>query len=293
MEQPLRKSFFNDPMFPFEMVYRDRKSPQHELPEHLHDRYELVYIYEGRGTFLLNHNFYDMSEGDLFVIPGNTIHRAFPDTEVPVLSTALFFSPSLVRIPSLGDTHFILSSFEWARKRRKYKVNIPEALRGTFMSIIEQIKMELEDRKSGYKHAICLQLQFLLLQLNRLMSQVQSETEDPVHSVPQWMQSLLLFIDLHHTENDLCLTTLSKRASVSTSHLSRAFKQYTGISVIDYVNAKRIANTKEMLLTSDSSLEIIAQKCGFESLSHFHRLFKLLTGVTPGAYRRGNQLFKG
>lgn len=286
MNQPIRKSFFIDSMFPFKMAYQDRKSPQHELPEHIHDHYELVYVYEGKGTFFLNHGFYDMNEGDLFIIPVNTIHRAFPDAELPVTSTALFFSPSLVQLSPLGDTYSNLYSFDLARKRRRYKLHIPEDLRIQFLSIIEQIKMELQEKKIGYKHAICLHLQNLLLQTNRLSFLTQADIIDTVPIIPEWMQNLLHYIDSHHTENDLRLSALAERVSVSAAHLSRVFKQFTGMNVTDYVNAKRIVNAKELLLTTDIPVELIARSCGYESLSHFHRLFKLLTGVTPGAYRR-------
>lgn len=50
---PLRKPFQGDPLFPMEMVYRTKKSPQLELPHHLHDLYELVYVYQGKGTFFI------------------------------------------------------------------------------------------------------------------------------------------------------------------------------------------------------------------------------------------------
>jgi AraC-like DNA-binding protein len=286
MNKPIRKSFFNDPMFPFEMVYQDRKAPQHELPEHIHDRYELVYVYEGRGTFFLNHGFYDMHEGDLFIIPGNTIHRAFPDAEFPVTSTAIFFSPSLVQLSPLGDTYSNLHSFDLAKKRSRYKLHIPEAIRVQFLSIVEQIKTELLEKKIGYKHAVCLHLQNLLLQTNRLSSLTQADIMNTVPMIPEWMQNLLQYIDSHHTNNDLRLSVLAERVSVSAAHLSRAFKQLTGMNVTDYVNAKRIVNAKELLLTTDDPVELIARSCGYESLPHFHRLFKLLTGVTPASYRR-------
>ena len=59
------------------------------------------------------------------------------------------------------------------------------------------------------------------------------------------------------------------------------------MNVTDYVNAKRIVLAKEQLLGSDDNVSLIAERCGFESLPHFHRVFKKLTGTTPASYRRG------
>jgi AraC-like DNA-binding protein len=61
------------------------------------------------------------------------------------------------------------------------------------------------------------------------------------------------------------------------------------MNVTDYVNAKRISLAKERLLESDDSVSLIAERCGFESLPHFHRIFKKITGQTPGAYKRGQR----
>ena len=51
--QPYRKSFAGDPLFPFEIVYKTIKYPDNELPNHLHDHYELVYVHSGQGIFSL------------------------------------------------------------------------------------------------------------------------------------------------------------------------------------------------------------------------------------------------
>jgi AraC-like DNA-binding protein len=58
------------------------------------------------------------------------------------------------------------------------------------------------------------------------------------------------------------------------------------MSVTDFVNAKRIMMAKEMLRRTDRSVGEVAERCGFDSLPHFHRVFRALTGTTPGAWRR-------
>src|SRR5688572_8751444 len=101
---PVRKEFDANDAFPFSFAYKNTKSSQSELPEHFHDWYEIVYVYRGKGTFFIDHTFYEMKQGDLFLIPGNTIHRATPDKETPVTSTAIYFSPNMVQAHHLGDS---------------------------------------------------------------------------------------------------------------------------------------------------------------------------------------------
>ncbi len=285
---PIRKSFSDDPLFPFGFVHKDTKSPQRELPDHLHDRYELVYVYGGKGTIFIDQKFYDMGQGDLFVIPGNSIHRAFPDPVDPVTSTAVFFSPSMISYEKLDDSYNSLRCFELARKRKHYKIETTGQLQEQTEAILEEIHDELQLKRIGYRHAILLFLQRWLLLLNRDAASTPTEVTDDESLGPPWMREILRYIALH-PESDLGLSALAGRASVTGAHFSRVFKQMTGMNVTDYINAKRIGQVKELLLETDESIGSIADRCGFESLPHFHRIFKRITGMTPGAYKRGKR----
>jgi AraC-like DNA-binding protein len=283
----IRKAFFEDRLFPFELVYKDMKSPQNELPDHLHDRFEIVYVYSGSGTIFINWSFYDMNAGDLFISPGNTIHRAFPDPYDPVTSTALFFAPVFVEMNSLGDSYSSLYCFDRVRKRKHFKLETKEPMRLQTEAILEQIHGEYQVKRTGYRHAIRLLLLNLLLVLNRM------EFPDFIHSAkdiqigPAWMKESLQYIDQSHVEPGLRLSILAKRASVTAAHFARVFKQHTDMKVTDYINAKRVVRAKELLLTTDYSMATIASECGFDSLPYFHRVFKTIVGATPGAYKRG------
>ncbi|WP_373231137.1 helix-turn-helix domain-containing protein [Cohnella sp.] len=282
---PIRKSFSDDPLFPFDFVYKDTKSPQRELPDHLHDRYELIYVYGGKGTLFIDQKFYDMGPGDIFLIPGNSIHRALPDTVEPVTSTAIFFAPSLISHENLDDSYSSLRCFELARKWKHYKIETSAQLQKHMVMALEDIHLELNQKNPGYRYAISLQLQQVLLRLNRLVMSMHVSELDDARIGPLWMNKILHYIAQHPDQN-LGLSALAEQASVTPAHFSRVFKQLTGMNVTDYVNAKRIAQAKELIRTTDEGLSWIADRCGFESLPHFHRMFKRMTGQTPGAYKR-------
>lgn len=282
---PYRKPFFGDPLFPFEMTYRKKRSPQFELPDHLHDRYEVVYVHAGKGTFFINQTLYDMRPGDLFAIPGNTIHRSMTDEDDPIVSTALFFSPGFVQDDPFDVQYAVLGIYELARKQHTYRFELPDDLRTFTAETMAAMQAELKGQKTGYRHGIRLLLQQLLLGLNRYVhGSWPGETTAPSVG-PAWVREALRQIDAHPNKG-FRLAELAGQASVSPSHFSRVFKQLTGMNVTDYVNAKRVMSAKELLANSDESIARIAEQCGFDALPHFYRTFRQMAGLTPAQYRK-------
>ncbi len=279
---PYRKRFEANTAFPFACVYRDTKTAQAELPDHLHDWYELVYVYNGHGTFFIDQTIYSAQAGDIFLIPGNTIHRSFPDPDDPKTSTALFFNPTLLHTPSLGDPFTYLRCFEQADRAKSYKLASSEAERRELEALIEAIRLEEQEQKRGYRHAVLNLLQRMLLLLGR---RVASPEPTQTGRAPDWMADALTYIDEYPAEQ-LGLSQLAERANVTAAHFSRVFKKLTGMNVTEYVTTKRILRAKKLLTGTADSVAAIALGCGFESVPHFHRMFKKLTGMTPAQYKK-------
>lgn len=73
---------------------------------------------------------------------------------------------------------------------------------------------------------------------------------------------------------------------VNEDYLTRIFKQELGISPWDYLNRYRIFQAKELLRQTHDSVGHIGQRVGFSDASYFSRVFRRLTGVSPGTYRK-------
>ncbi|WP_308638771.1 AraC family transcriptional regulator [Paenibacillus silvisoli] len=282
---PLRKHFDPDTSIPIELVLHSTKNLQSELPDHLHDWHEIIYVHSGTGSFFINHSFYEMQAGDLYLIPGNTIHRTLPHSEEPITSSAMFFSGQYIQSTSIGkDAYSFLRCFDLAKSERHYRIELLAAERVRIESLIDEMNEEVRMRQPGCKQAVLLLLQTVLLHTNRKMSTGEPKQQHGSNH-PQWLQSALEFIDARLVEN-ISLSMLASRAAVSTSYFSRMFKQLTGINVTDYIIAKRIMHAKELIGSTDHTIAEIANQCGFESLPHFYRMFKKLSGTTPAHYKR-------
>lgn len=88
-----------------------------------------------------------------------------------------------------------------------------------------------------------------------------------------------------HASNDISIGELAREAGVSRVYLSRAFERQFGVPPHVYLNAVRLANARQLLL-SGMSLATVAVTAGFADQSHFTRRFKGSVGLSPGAWLR-------
>ncbi len=84
----------------------------------------------------------------------------------------------------------------------------------------------------------------------------------------------------------LSLDEVATACSVNPSYLSRVFHQSTGFTFTEYVNRMRIDRAKHLLGTRPSAFVYeVARELGFEDSAYFSRLFREITGTTPGTWR--------
>jgi len=77
-----------------------------------------------------------------------------------------------------------------------------------------------------------------------------------------------------------------RRSGVAERSFKRRFKKATGYSPIDYVQRLRVDEAKRRLERTGAPIDEIGWQVGYEDPTFFRRLFKRITGVTAGAYRR-------
>lgn len=83
----------------------------------------------------------------------------------------------------------------------------------------------------------------------------------------------------------LSLNDISNYVGFSVSYISRVFKEETGENISTYINRIRVDNSKVILLDESIPLVEVAYLVGFDDQSYYSKVFKKITGVTPGRFR--------
>ncbi|RZL59097.1 MAG: AraC family transcriptional regulator [Pedobacter sp.] len=84
----------------------------------------------------------------------------------------------------------------------------------------------------------------------------------------------------------LLVSDLAQRINHDSDYFSRQFKQHTGMRPINFINQKRVERAQYLMATTALNYSQIATHVGFDNLSYFSKMFKRITGLSPGAYKK-------
>lgn len=264
---------------------KGKESKQSSRP-HAHNFFELFFIEDGEGWYRMGDRQIRAKPGDLFAIAPGEIHDpsgldnankwiiAFgADALNPARTDADLF----LRSP---NELFLLSLFKNQDFSSKH-LHIPLANRQRWLTQVQQLKMELENKYLGFTEAARALLILLLIDTNRLAEP--HLQKHPVEKSPL-IKKVFGFIETHYC-NPISLHEVAKAVNLSPAYLTDLVKRETGRTVNRWIVEHRIARARTLLLESDRSVAEIAETVGYLDAGHFIRLFRRINGTTPQAWR--------
>jgi len=169
------------------------------------------------------------------------------------------------------------SSFRRAVKKAKElgaDINNSEARKAYFATpVISQKKL---DSVTGLLNVFA---DYLSIKSNQIAMQT-------VTAEPPVVARAKQFIQEHYAE-ELSLGQVAAAAHSSIFYFCKLFRKTTGTTFTEYVSRTRVEQAKRLLLNHNLRISEIAFKVGFQSLTHFNRVFKHITGESPTVYRVG------
>lgn len=100
----------------------------------------------------------------------------------------------------------------------------------------------------------------------------------------QTVNKVILFIN-DEIEADLTVEDIASDFNISTSHLSRIFREHTGVTLVEYLNIRKVEECQYFLRHTNKGIAEISDLFHFCNQSYFTRVFKKYTGLTPKQFR--------
>lgn len=258
------------------------KHPQGDFLHHYHDCYELYYLYSGERYYFIQDKTYHVTSGSFVLINPNEIHRTGNLGNFGYDRMLIHFSKELLEEYLAVDSS--LNPYQTLEEKIHIITMEPQE-----QNLVEMLLHAMEtEYKSNHQREnsyIKLTLLQLLLFLNHCKPGQQDAALTKLGNTQNTMFEILGYINNNYFEN-LTLESISARYYLSTFYFSRTFKEATGFHFVEYLNNVRIKESKKLLLNTGLSINEIATAVGFNSTTHFGRVFKQITGCSPSAYKK-------
>ena len=272
--------------FDFDFPFRcwDSQLTEFVYPNHWHKYYEIITVLEGRAIITIDGDSTAIMQNDIVLIDPGQVH-AFPQTGSCTMLRIYHFDGSIFS----KDVHLEERLFQ--RKPCLRKISQDEVLYSHIYKIIDTLFIEYREKKKGFWLAIKSGLCQIILAYLRMGNEENRISPEKLASLntEQRLERVLTLIFKEFDRFNLDLDSAAQEAAMSRFHFARFFKRQTGQSFHSYLTKVRLVHAKQLLLMGDLSLEVVASKSGFASLSSFHRNFKADTGSTPDYYRKNNK----
>ncbi|MES2419367.1 MAG: AraC family transcriptional regulator [Bacteroidota bacterium] len=260
---------------------------------HRHKEAQLIWIKEGEGTLLVDNRMHPFKRNDIFFLTANQPHLFKSNPEyfktnsgLQIQALMLFFDPvgKLQPFLALPEMQLISSFLQLAKGGLKIQPAQTDQ--------IIQLMLTIQYAKN---HQVMIQF----LQLLETLSQIQNISAPLVAAGPPpfsesegiRMGHIFNFL-MQHYDRNLTLEEVAASAHLTPPAFCRYFKKHTRQTFVAFLNEIRINEACKKLTGSGytQNISTVAYSCGFNSLTHFNRVFKSLRQQSPKAYL--NQYFK-
>ena len=251
-----------------------------------HENYEMVYMKKGFAVIEIAGQPVSLGPNDIVIIKPMQFHKFIVKSENGCEFIVLNFkfenkiNGEYSEIP-LEDFLNFLSS----RETGSY-IALKVSQRNEIILLLNRILKERESGELGSEFLNYL----LVLELFVLLSRaLKMEWENSIKTKSPKLKELIgISVNFIHTnfERDISLGDIARFVFLSPSYFTRAFKEETGMSPINYLLKVRIERAKELLADTGLKISDIALSVGFSNQQRFNEMFKKYAHLTPLQYRK-------
>ena len=251
------------------------------FPLHWHEFFELTVVIDGSGWNVMNGERHPIAAGDSWLSTPADFHSVEPGADTPLhLCNVLFAQASLQG--AMADLLFA--------RRLGHHVHIEAAAWQSVVGRLAAIEHEQQNREAGWELAMAAHLHLLLLDWHRQRRYHRPgapRAEDLAGSgkaIHPGIQKALAYLQ-HHFRQPLSLEEAADQAHLSSAYFSELFHKATGTTFQQYLQRLRLDFAHALLRAGPSSVTEVALASGFNTVSHFTRVYTRVYGQPPSRSR--------
>lgn len=274
------KNLYDSYNFLFSVQRKKADASLNMSVNHYHNVYEIYYLVQGFRNYFIQDRTYSVEKGDIVLINVQDIHRTMDSKNSPHERILIYFHESFIADVAKEDINLI--EF-FTGDSKVLRLNVSEQV--YVESILFKMLDEDEKKAMGYLTYERILLTELLLFINRYIKRNRNSNINTVSHVHKKMSEVAGYLMANYMKR-ITLKHVAEKFYITPCHLSRSFKKATGFSFIEYLNSLRIKEAQRLLKDTKNSVTKIAELTGFESQTHFGRVFRNLTGMSPLQFRK-------
>lgn len=243
------------------------------MPAHSHDYAEILFVEKGRGVHEVNGELQPITRGDLILIRPFIDTHCIRDSDPNLSILHVAVRASSVRF--LETRYFDANSRFWGGAGKSPMI--------LALSNHQQGWIEEATRRLSASPQSRLEIDRFLLELVEALRGAPPSMGR--QQLTDWLQKACEMIEdpQYFAQGAKGFTLLANR---SKEHVSRELKKCLGKTPTQIVNQARMRYAADKLGHSSVSIIEIAMDCGFNSLSHFYKVFRAAYGIPPRKYRQ-------
>lgn len=246
---------------------------------HYHDCYELYFYLGNAMAYYIEDTAYAVEKYDLIFIDKGTLHRTVYQNGLKE-RTLIMFRPEFFDSLSCFTPVKEILSFLSTSPVLRFPAKIKEKIHALILNLSKQYHTNQPDTFPLQVHLLHLLTTLRQYVLDQLLIGV---SELPGKKT-QIISDIIAYIHANYAE-PLSLDLLATRFFIDKYYLCHTFKRFTGMTLTEFLNQKRIAEAKRLILSSDYPISDIYLMVGFQSQNHFNALFRKAFEATPSEIR--------
>ncbi len=253
--------------------------------KHFHNEYEIFYLIEGERQFFFDNRSYKVQKGSLILVDENVIHMttANCDDDIGHERIILYIDKEKMQELDCLFPNMNLAKF-FKEQYGVYHLTAKQQLQ--FLSLCDRLKNEFNHKDHLSSSMISMTIIMYFMEFIRKNQQHKLiDVPSNASSKHQTIYQISEYISEHYTEH-LTLESLANDFFLSKYYLCRSFKEITGYGINEYIHIHRIKKAKQLLEETSLSISEISSNLGYDSLTHFERIFKTYMTISPLKYRK-------